>query len=86
MMSPSPRFFTATMAKLYADQGYLRKAVQIYRYLLLQAPEREDLHRAMAALEERIRQQTHPSTKELGLLMRDWADLIRKQQELKRKE
>ncbi len=86
MMSPSSRFFTATMAKLYADQGYLRKAVQIYRHLVQQEPEREDLHRDLAALEEKIRQQPHPSAKELGLLMRDWADLIRKQQKLKRKE
>jgi len=86
MMSPSPRFFTATMAKLYADQGYLRKAAQIYRYLVQQAPEREDLQRDLAALEEKIRQQTHPSNKELGLLMRDWADLVRKQQESKPKE
>ncbi len=86
MMSPSPRFFTATMARLFADQGYLRKAVEIYRYLVQQEPGREDLHRDLAALEEKIRRQTHPSTKELGLLMRDWVDLIRKQKKLKRKE
>ncbi len=85
MMSPSNRFFTATMARLYADQGYLRKAVQIYRYLVQQQPHRGDLRQEMAAVEEKLRQQTHPSAKELGLLVRDWADLVRKQQELKRK-
>jgi hypothetical protein len=84
MISPSHRFFTATMARLYAEQGYLRKAAQIYRFLAQKEPERADLRRELAAVEEKIRQQTHPSTKELGLLMRDWADLIRKQQELKR--
>jgi len=84
MMSQSKRFFTPTMARLYADQGYLRKAVQIYRYLVQQAPDRGDLRQDLAVVEERIRQQTHPSTKELGLLMREWADLIRTQQELKR--
>ena len=73
------------MARLYADQGYLRKAVQIYRYLVQQEPDRSDLRQEMAAVEERLRQQTHPSAKELGLLVRDWADLIRKQQELKLK-
>ena len=72
------------MARLYAEQGYLRKAAQIYRFLAQKEPERADLRRELAAVEEKIRQQTHPSTKELGLLMRDWADLIRKQQELKR--
>jgi adenylosuccinate lyase len=85
MMSLSHRFFTPTMAKLYADQGYLRKAVQIYRHLVQQEPDRGDLRQDLAAVEERIRQQTHPSTKELGLLMREWADLIRKHQELKPK-
>jgi hypothetical protein len=85
MMSPSHRFFTPTMARLYTDQGYLRKARQIYQYLVEQEPDRSDLRQDLATVEEKIRQQTHPSTKELGLLMRDWADLIRKQQELKRK-
>lgn len=85
MISPSQRFFTATMARLYADQGYLRKAAQIYRYLVQQEPDRDDLNRELAAIEEAIRRQTHPPAKELGLLMRDWVELIRKQKELKRK-
>lgn len=84
MISPSPPFFTATMARLYADQGYLRKAAQVYRYLVEQEPDREDLQKDLAALEEKIRQQSHPPIKELGLLMRDWANLMRKQRELKR--
>ena len=72
------------MARLYADQGYLRKAVRIYRQLLKEAPESTELRREMAALEEEIRLQTHPSKKELGLLIRDWAALMRKQRQLKR--
>ena len=39
----------------------------------------------MAAVEEEIRLQTHPSKKELSLLIRDWAALMRKQRQLKRK-
>jgi hypothetical protein len=81
---PSSRFFSATMARLYADQGYLRKAARVYRYLVQEAPERMDLRRELAAVEEEIRLQTHPSRKELGLLMRDWAALLRKQRQLKR--
>jgi hypothetical protein len=73
------------MARLYADQGYLRKAVQVYRYLLEQTPDRMDLRRELAAVEEEIRLQTHPTKKELGLLMRDWAALMRKQQQSKHK-
>ncbi len=85
MMTTSHRFFTPTMAKLYADQGYLRKAAEIYRHLLQQEPDREDLRGDLARVEEQIRRRTHPPLKELSLMMRDWADLIRKQQALKRK-
>jgi hypothetical protein len=84
-MKSSSRYFTATLARLYADQGYLRKAAQVYRYLVTQTPDRMDLRRELAAVEEEIRLQTHPSMKELSLLMRDWEALMRKQQELKRK-
>jgi hypothetical protein len=81
---PTSRFFSATMARLYADQGYLRKAAQVYRYLVQQAPDRMDLRRELAVVEEEIRLQTHPTQKELGLLMQDWAALMRKQQQSKR--
>jgi hypothetical protein len=84
-MNSSSRYFTATMARLYADQGYLRKAAQVYRYLVNQIPDRMDLRRELAAVEEEIRLQTHPPMKELSLLMRDWAALMRRQQELKNK-
>lgn len=72
------------MARLYAEQGYLRKAARVYRFLLEEAPDRMDLRRELAAVEEEIRLQTHPSRKELGLLMRDWTTLMRKQRQLKR--
>lgn len=85
MMSPSHRFYTSTMAKLYAEQGYLRKAAWIYRHLIQEAPDREDLRRDLTEVEEKIRRQTHPPRKELGLLMREWSDLIRSQQAQKRK-
>ena len=80
---PSPRFLSATMARLYADQGYLRKAAQVYRHLLQEAPDRMDLRRELAAVEEEIRLQTHPGKKELALLIRDWVGLMRKQRQSK---
>jgi len=72
------------MARLYADQGYLRKAARVYRYLLQETPDRMDLRKELAAVEEEIRMQSHPSRKELGLLIRDWATLMRKQRQTKR--
>ncbi len=85
MMSTSPRFYSPTMARLYAGQGYLRKAAQIYRYLLHREPGREDLERELAVIEDKMERQSHPARKELGLLLREWTELIEKQKELKRK-
>ncbi len=75
-MSLSSRNDTATMARLFADQGYLRKAAQIYRHLLKQTPDSDDLRQALADVEHRIEQQEKPSLRELGLLLREWKDLI----------
>ena len=84
MKNPSQRFFTVTMAKLYADQGYLRKAARIYRHLVQEAPDREDLRSDLSEIEEKIHRQTHPPRKELGLLMREWAELMRSHQAMRR--
>lgn len=81
----SHRFYTVTMAKLYADQGYLRKAAQVYRQLLKKEPGREDLRLALKEIEWKIDNQTHPSQKALGLLLREWVGLLKKQNALKRK-
>ena len=40
-------FYTATMARVYADQGRYDEAAQIYRYLLDQNPDRTDLQQAL---------------------------------------
>ena len=71
-MTRPQRLLTATMAKLYADQGYLRKAAGIYRHLVDQHPDRNDLGEALAAVEAQIERQETPSRKELRLLIREW--------------
>jgi len=54
-MSDTDRtFYTATMARLCAEQGNLARAVMIYRYLLRQSPQREDLAQALAEAEARL--------------------------------
>lgn len=65
------------MARIYARQGYLRKAAQIYRHLLDKDPARADWKEALASLEKRIARQRAPSHKELGLLMSDWIDMMK---------
>ncbi|MEJ2040387.1 MAG: hypothetical protein P8X55_15895 [Desulfosarcinaceae bacterium] len=75
MTRPS-EYDTPTMAKIYAEQGYLRKAAGIYRRLLTRHPQRQDLRSALADLEEKLSRQKGPSRKELGLLLREWRDLM----------
>lgn len=81
----SSRFYTPTLAELYAKQGYLRKAAQIYGHLLQQEPHREDLRSALAKIEKQIEKRNGPTRKELAMLMREWVDLVKKQNQLKRK-
>ena len=42
-------FYTATMARVYAEQGHWDKSAEIYRYLLKQEPERVDYLEALAS-------------------------------------
>jgi hypothetical protein len=68
--------YTLTMARLYAQQGYLRKAAEFYRHLVEQQPERPDLRDALAQVQQQIEQQPVPSKKELVLMFREWIDLM----------
>lgn len=83
-MNPS-RYYTVTMADLYAKQGYLRKAAQIYNHLMEKEPHREDLRLSLEKIQREIATQAFPSRKELGLLLREWENLINKHKKLKRK-
>jgi tetratricopeptide (TPR) repeat protein len=40
-------FYTVTMARVYTNQGRYEAAARIYRYLLEQAPDREDIRQAL---------------------------------------
>ena len=54
MMAVEKEFETETMAQIYADQGHFGKAAAIYRRLLIQTPERNDLRSRLEAVEERL--------------------------------
>lgn len=45
---------TATLAELYVSQGFLKRAVTIYRELLETDPDNEDLKRRMMELKEAV--------------------------------
>ena len=66
-------FYTKTMAKVYADQGQLDKAVEIYRFLLNEEPERQDLIDALAEIDKK-RYEKDPEG--LSQLFSTWIDLL----------
>lgn len=68
-------FYTRTMAKVYADQGNLLKAAEIYRYLLECEPERRDLKDALSEIEGKLNEK---SPDDLIKLFNRWTDLLLK--------
>lgn len=77
MIKPSPQFYTATMAKLFADQGYLRKAAEIYRHLISRNPAQRELRQALEQVERRMAELPAPTRKDTELLLREWIELIK---------
>ena len=71
-MSDPIRFYTKTMAGVYAAQGYFDKAIEIYRHLLEKEPEREDLQEALADAEAKQRQAAGIGYTDLIPLLREW--------------
>jgi len=68
-------FYTKTMAKIYADQGNLGKAAEIYRYLLGLEPGRQDLNDALSEVEKRLFEK---DPEDLVKLFSKWVDLLLK--------
>ncbi|MEA3417750.1 MAG: hypothetical protein U9R02_16670 [Thermodesulfobacteriota bacterium] len=86
-MTDHPDFYTKTMARLYADQGYLTKAAEIYRFLLKQEPERQELPDRQSLIDELFEIEKKLSEKVPGdpvLLFSKWIDLGLKYNNLKK--
>ena len=66
-------FYTKTIAKVFAAQGNLEKAAEIYKYLLKREPQRHDLIDALSEIEKK-RSQT--GLGELEEMMGKWVDLL----------
>ena len=66
-------FYTRTMAKVYADQGNLKKAEKIYKHLLAQEPGRQDLVEALSEIEKR---QGERLPDEMTAMFNQWIDLL----------
>ena len=49
-----PDFYTATMAGVYAQQGHYQKAAEIYRHILSNEPDRQDIAAALSMVEQKL--------------------------------
>ncbi len=81
-MSEDTDFYTKTMAKVYIDQGLLKKAAEIYQYLLKITPDKPDLVRALFDLEEQITKNRQDNTSRLVNLFSQWIDLVHRYKQL----
>ena len=69
-------FQTATMAKVFADQGHYEKAAEIYRNLLKREPQRQDLADALSEVEKRVSEAGQSSDDNLVFLLSEWIELV----------
>ena len=72
-MNPDDVFYTRTMAKVLADQGNLRKAADIYRFLLEREPGNPELVDGLAEIETRLGEM---GSDDLVRLFRRWVELL----------
>jgi hypothetical protein len=82
-MDTEPEFYTRTMAGVYAQQGHYAQAAKIYRHLLINEPDREDLKTALAETEAMLAQRREMRT-DPAALFNEWIRLIFKYNELKK--
>jgi len=82
-MSEDSPIRTATMARIYADQGHYEKAADIYRYLLQRQPQRPDLVEALAAVEAKGSQNRAEPRRDLAALFSEWIRLVLRLRQLR---
>ena len=79
-MNDDHTFYTATMAKVHADQGNLKTAAEMYAHLLGNDPGRQDLADALA----RVRQQMdRREARDLIPLIQQWTELVLRSRNLR---
>ncbi len=69
-------FYTATMARVYAQQGHYTEAAEIYRHLLTREPNRREFIEALADIEEKLNKEGPKTDSDLVPLFRKWIRLL----------
>jgi len=77
-------FYTETMAKIFADQGNLEKAADVYRYLLESDPDRKDIFDKLFRINEQIAKKKRKSSDHIISLFREWINLALKYNNLQK--
>ncbi len=72
-MADDQKFETETMAGIYASQGHYRKAIELYRRLLEQQPERSDLEDKLLRIEDK---QKYEDENRLTAKFSEWIELL----------
>ena len=78
-MAADKEFETETMARIYADQGHYDKAAVIYRRLLMQTPERDDLRHQLESIETL---QKKAEDRDLSEQLSEWVQLLMKKKQI----
>ena len=74
-----PIFYTATMGRIYLDQGRLDQAEAVYRHLLEKTPDSADFQEA---LDEIARRRGRDASGRLADLVGRWIELVRTERRL----
>ena len=77
-------FYTATMAKVYAGQGYFEKSAKIYRHLLKLEPDRQEFKAALWEVEQKLKAQKEMHPRDLTPLFEKWLDLLLRRRNLQK--
>lgn len=83
-MAQQRQHYTLTMARLLAEQGHWQGAVDIYRHLVRENPDREELSAALAEAERRLRDPSQKTAADLVPLFEEWISLVFKSQRMRR--
>lgn len=78
-MADDKGFETETMARIYADQGHYEKAAEIYRRLLMQNPEHQDLRDRLKSVEALQKAADHDG---LADRVSEWVQLLMKKKQI----
>ena len=75
--------YTRTLARLYADQGYHDKAIEVYQHLIQKFPGRKDILDDFSEIKIRTQQVKTSNEPKLALQFQEWLDLLTKYKQVR---